>query len=193
MLDWLWRQWVGRPAVDWILALTVTGIHLTAVWITGGGDVLAWPDREQRIAVYTATATVAAVVGSFITAAVTLYAASTGERMRTLRTHPVQGPQFRRNWMSILSATLVVSGLCLLTIILDTKQRDPGGAHWLASVAIALGVARATRLVWLFGKIIIGGDIDLVDAALTPTRPAPTPLPVPPRRPGARGGVPGSS
>ncbi|MEU8993863.1 hypothetical protein AB0C95_03400 [Streptomyces caniferus] len=101
--------------------------------------MLAWPGREQRIAAYTAAATVAAVVGSFITAAVTLYAASTGQRMRTLRTHPVQGPQFRRNWMSILSATLVVSGLCLLVIILDTTQRDPGGAHWLAEVANSPG------------------------------------------------------
>ncbi|WP_338898417.1 hypothetical protein WBG99_24830 [Streptomyces sp. TG1A-60] len=184
MLDWLWRRWVGRPAVDWVLALTVTGVHVAVVQIAGAGDVLAWPDREQRIAAYTATATVAAVVGSFITAAVTLYAASTGQRMRTLRTHPVQGPQFRRNWMSILSATLVISGLCLLAIILDTTQRDPGGTHWLAEVAIALGVARATRLVWLFGKVIAGGDIDLADVALTPSGSPPTPPPVPGRRPG---------
>jgi hypothetical protein len=59
--------------------------------------------------------------------------------------------------MSILSATLVISGLCLLAIILDTTQRDPGGAHWLAEVAMVMGVARATRLVWLFGKVIAGG------------------------------------
>ncbi|MGW0835061.1 hypothetical protein [Streptomyces prunicolor] len=185
VLDWLWRRWVGRPAVDWVLALMVTGSHAVIVRIVGGGDVLAWPGREQRVAAYTATATVAAVVGSFITAAVTLYAASTGQRMRTLRTHPVQGPQFRRNWMSILSATLVISGLCLLAIVLDTTQRDPGGAHWLGELAIALGVARATRLVWLFGKVIAGGDLDLADGALTPSGSAPPVPPVPVRRQGA--------
>lgn len=56
-----------------------------------------------------------------------------------MRTHLVQGLQFRRDWMSILTATLVISGLCLLAIILDTTQRDPGGAHWLAEAATALG------------------------------------------------------
>ncbi|WP_306332889.1 hypothetical protein [Streptomyces sp. KL118A] len=165
---------MGQPTTDWFLALFVTGVHLSAVRITGSGDVLAWPDREQRVAAYTATATVAAVIGSFITAAVTLYAASTGQRMRALRTHPVQGPQFRRNWMSILSATLVTSGLCLLSIILDTTERDPGGAHWLAEVAVTLGAVRSARLVWLFGRVIAGGDVDLADGAVSPSGPTPT-------------------
>ncbi|GGU22433.1 hypothetical protein GCM10010289_49930 [Streptomyces violascens] len=157
-----------------MLAGVVVGLHMAAVRITGAGDVLGWPGREQRIAVYTTTATVVAIIGSFITAAVTLYAAATGPRMRELRTHPRQGPEFRRNWMSILSATLVISGLCLLAVVLDTTGRDPGGVHWLAEGAAALGVARAVRLVWLFGKVIIGNDLDLGDSrdsALPPPEP----------------------
>lgn len=163
MIDRLWRHWVARPGVDWLITALVVGGHLAAVRITGGGDLLGWPGREQRIVVYTTTATVAAIIGSFSTAAVTLYAAATGPRMRALRTDPVQGPQFRRNWTSILSGTLVVSGLCLLAVVLDVTKQDPGGAHWLAEAAAVLGVARAMRLVWLFEKIIAGGDIDLAD------------------------------
>jgi hypothetical protein len=162
-LGWLWVRWVGRPRLDWILALVITGAHLGSVLITGRGDVLAWPNQGQRISVYTATATVAAIVGSFITAAIAQYAASTGQRMRVLRTHPTQGPQFRRNWVSILGATLIVSGLCLLATMLDTTEKDPGGAHWLAEIAIILGVVRATRLMWLFSKVIEAGDRDLAD------------------------------
>ncbi|MEU8912865.1 hypothetical protein [Streptomyces nigrescens] len=180
MLNWLWRRWVGRPVVDLVIAGAAVGLHMAAVRITGAGDVLGWPDREQRIAVYTTTATVVAIIGSFITAAVTLYAAATGPRMRVLRTHPQKGPEFRRNWMSILSATLVVSGLCLLAVVLDNTEHDAVGAHWLAEGAAALGVARAVRLMWLFGKVIIGNDLDLGDTrdpALQPSAPV--------RQPGA--------
>ncbi|MFI0739151.1 hypothetical protein ACH4PU_13825 [Streptomyces sp. NPDC021100] len=165
--------------MDLVIAGAVVGLHMTTVRITGAGDALGWPGREQRIAVYTTTATVVAVIGSFITAAVTLYAAATGPRMRVLRTHPQQGPEFRRNWMSILSATLVVSGLCLLAVVLDITERDSGGVHWLAEVAVALGVVRAVRLMWLFGKIIIGNDLDLGD-----TRDPVSPHPPPARLPG---------
>lgn len=163
---WLVRlhdRWVGRPAWDWFVALGVTGAHACLVTAAGGGDVLAWPLREQRLAIYTTTATVAAIVGGFITAAIAQYAASTGRRMRELRTNPHLGPVFRRNWVSILSATLVIAALCLVATVLDTTERDPGGVHWLAEAAMALGVARATRLVWLFGKVIAAGDDDLAD------------------------------
>nr|WP_240979301.1 hypothetical protein [Streptomyces sp. HNM0574] len=127
----------------------------------GRGDVLVWPDREQRITIYTAIATVAALVGSFVTAAVSHYVAAAGPRMRLLRTHPVQGPQFRRNWRSVLGATLAVSGLCLLAMILDTTDSDRGGVHWLAEFAICLGAVRALRLHWLFGRVIEAADTDL--------------------------------
>lgn len=159
---WDWRvYWVGRPSLDWCCAATVVGGHLAVVLATGRGDVLAWPDHDQRIAVYTAIATVAALVGSFVTAAIAQYAAAAGPRMRFLRTHPVQGVQFRRNWLGVLGATLAVSGLCLLAMALDTTESDPGGVHWLAEIALCLGAVRALRLYWLFGRVIVAADIDL--------------------------------
>ncbi|MBP2061605.1 hypothetical protein [Streptomyces iranensis] len=125
--------------------------------------VLGWPGREQRTTIYTTTATVAALVGSFVTAAIAQYAASTGRRMHELRTNRRLGPQFRRNWVSILSATLTISGLCLLATVLDTTEHDPGGVHWLTEIAIILGAVRSMRLIWLFNKVIEVGDEDLAD------------------------------
>ncbi|UQA97322.1 hypothetical protein [Streptomyces halobius] len=162
-MEWLLERWAGRPRLDWLITLVVTGAHLSVVRVTGSGDILAWPHHEQRIDIYTTTATVAALVGSFITAAVAQYAASNGPRMRALRTHEVQGVQFRRNWVGILSATLVISGLCLMATILDTTESDPGGVHWLVEVAMCLGGVRAVRLLWLFGKVIVAADRDLGD------------------------------
>ncbi|MFD8338155.1 hypothetical protein ACFV42_36730 [Streptomyces solisilvae] len=164
--SWLMRlssRWVGRPRADWIIALVVVGLHAITFAVTGSGDVLGWPGREQRITIYTTTATVAALVGSFVTAAIAQYAASTGRRMHELRTNRRLGPQFRRNWVSVLSATLTISGLCLLATVLDTTERDPGGAHWLAETAVMIGAVRSTRLVWLFNKVIEVGDEDLAD------------------------------
>lgn len=178
LLSRLWIRWLGRPGLDWPIVLVITGSHLGAVLISGGGDVLAWPGREQRITIYTGIATVAALIGSFITAAIAQYASSTGVRMQIMRTNPRSGAQFRRNWVGILGATLVVSGLCLLAAILDTKERDPGGVHWLAETALLLGAVRAIRLVWLFGRVIAAADVDLAD---TPMASPPAPV----RRPGA--------
>lgn len=164
--NWLLRlssRWVGRPHADWIVTIVLVGLHAAVVAGTGSGDVLGWPGGEQRITVYTTTGTVAALVGSFVTAAIAQYAASTGRRMRELRVSRRLGPQFRGNWVSIVSATLTVCGLCLLATILDTTERDPGGVHWLAEVAIVLAAVRSTRLVWLFDKVIEVGDEDLTD------------------------------
>ena len=156
-------RWVGRPRMDWIITLVVVGLHAVAFAVTGSGDVLGWPEREQRITIYTTTATVAALIGSFVTAAIAQYAASTGRRMHELRTNRSLGPQFRRNWVSVLSATLTISGLCLLATVLDTTERDSGGVHWLAETAVVLGAVRSVRLIWLFNKVIEVGDADLAD------------------------------
>ncbi|MEU3046205.1 hypothetical protein ABZ705_06655 [Streptomyces sp. NPDC006984] len=159
----LLNKWRARPGYDWLIVIVVLGLHLAWVRWTNGGDLLGKPGREQRLQVYTAGATVVAVVGSFVTAAVALYAAASGRRMRTLRTAEHLASQFRRNWVSILSATLLIAGVCLLATILDVTKSDPGGVHWMVEAALILGVARAYRLLWLFNAVIMASDRDLGD------------------------------
>jgi len=169
--------WRSRPATDWLVAAALVGGHGLLVALVGRGDILGAPDREQRLEVYTTGATVVALIGSFVTAAIAQYASATGRRMRTLRTAPHLASQFRRNWVSVLSATLLISAVCLLAIILDTTETDPGGVHWAVEGALVLGAARAYRLLWLFNAVIQASDRDLADA----------PRPLPPNSSPPRG------
>ncbi|MBQ1122213.1 hypothetical protein KBY19_19135 [Streptomyces sp. B15] len=117
------------------------------------------------MSVYTTTATVVAITGGFITAAIGQYATAKGRRMRDLRTSRELGHQFRKNWVSVLSATLLIAGVCLLATVLDTSEADPGGARWLVEAAMLLGVARSYRLLRLFNDVILASDRDLADAS----------------------------
>jgi hypothetical protein len=159
----LLNGWRSRPAADWLLTAVVLGGHGLLVALTGRGDILGTPGREQRLEIYTTGATVVALIGSFVTAAIAQYAASTGRRMRVLRTAPHLASQFRRNWVSILSATLLISGICLLAIALDTTETDPSGVHWAVEGALVLGAGRAYRLLWLFNAVVQASDRDLAD------------------------------
>ncbi|MFJ1709525.1 hypothetical protein [Kitasatospora sp. NPDC088346] len=154
-------RWVGHPGTDWAIASLLTSLHFLAVRLSGAGDVLGWPGNGQRLGIYTTTATVVAITGSFVTAAVAQYASGSGRRMRILRTSEALGSQFRRNWVSILSATLAISGICLLASILDTTGRDHGGVHWAVELALLLGIARSYRVLYLFRAVITAGDADL--------------------------------
>ncbi|MDK1473020.1 hypothetical protein QNO07_06195 [Streptomyces sp. 549] len=159
--------WRSRPAADWLLTAVVLGGHGLLVTLTGRGDILGAPEREQRLTIYTTGATVVALVGSFVTAAIAQYASASGRRMRVLRTAPHLASQFRRNWVSVLSATLLISGTCLLATVLDTTETNPEGVHWAVEGALILGAARSYRLLWLFNAVIQASDKDLADLAQT--------------------------
>ncbi|MFI6405255.1 hypothetical protein [Streptomyces sp. NPDC050548] len=158
------NAWRSRPAADWLVTAIVLGGHGLVVALTGRGDVFGAPGREQRIEIYTTGATVVALVGSFVTAAIAQYASATGRRMRVLRTAPQLASQFRRNWVSVLSATLLISAVCLLAIALDTNEKDPRGVHWVVEGALLLAAVRAYRLLWLFNSVIQATDRDLADS-----------------------------
>ena len=160
----LLQRWRSRPAMDWGLTALILGAHGLLVALTGGGDILGAPDRGQRLTIYTTGATVVALVGSFVTAAIAQYASASGRRMRVLRTAPHLASQFRRNWVSVLSATLLIAGVCLLATALDTTETDPGGVHWAVEGVLILGAARAYRLLWLFNAVIQATDRDLADS-----------------------------
>ncbi|GAA3083302.1 hypothetical protein ACFQ0X_21925 [Streptomyces rectiviolaceus] len=155
------------------MAAAVLGGHGLLVALSGCGDIFGAPGREQRLEIYTTGATVVALVGSFVTAAIAQYASATGRRMRVLRTAPHLASQFRRNWVSVLSATLLISATCLLAIVLDTTETDPGGVHWAVEGVLILGAARAYRLLWLFNAVIQATDRDLADSPQsTPQQPS---------------------
>ncbi|MGD6745424.1 hypothetical protein ACOKM3_26760 [Streptomyces sp. BH106] len=159
----LLNKWRSKPSLDWLIVIVFVGAHFAWVQWSGSGDLLGQPKLEQRLEIYTTGATVVAIVGSFVIAAIAQYSTASGQRMRALRAAEHLASQFRRNWVSILSATLVIAGACLLATILDVTEGDGGGVHWLVETALILGSVRALRLVWLFNAVLFASDLDLAD------------------------------
>ncbi|MEV6568390.1 hypothetical protein [Streptomyces kronopolitis] len=159
----IWHSSRERPVADWWMTVVVVGLHFAWVRWAGSGDLLGRPDQEQRLSVYTTGATVVAIVGSFVTAAIAQYAQSSGPRMRALRTTGRLAAQFRRNWVSILSATIIIAGVCLTATVLDVRPKDTWGVHWMVEAALVLGACRAYRLHWLFVTVITYTDRDVQD------------------------------
>ncbi|MGW6641076.1 hypothetical protein [Streptomyces iakyrus] len=169
----LLNAWRSRPTTDWMVTVAILGAHWLLVALTGRGDIFGAAGREQRLQIYTTGATIVALIGSFVTAAIAQYASATGRRMRVLRTAPHLASQFRRNWVSILSATLLISAACLLAIALDTTETDPGGVHWAVEGALLFGAVRAYRLLWLFNAVIQATDRDLAESHQGTTQSSP--------------------
>jgi hypothetical protein len=157
----LWHWSRERPGADWWVTIVLVALHFAWVRWGGGVDWLGRAGRGQRLNVYTTGATVVAIIGSFVTAALAQYVQSSGPRMRALRTTGHLAAQFRRNWVSILSATVLIAGLCLAATALDITAKDPGGVHWVVEAALVLGACRAYRLHWLFVTVLTFTDRDV--------------------------------
>lgn len=157
--------WSELPGIDWlIVALAIGGHFAVSRWVTAP-DVLSGLTADRRKDVYTTAAAVAALVGGFGTAAVAQYASSHGRDMRELRRR--FGASLRKNWSSILTGMLLISGGCLALLIVD-RTRSLGGAGWFAEALLILGTARSVRLVWLFNTLINVSDRDSLEPERSP-------------------------
>jgi hypothetical protein len=121
------------------------------------------PDRRKDI--YATVASVSALVGGFGTAAIAQYATSNGRDMRELRRR--FGGSLRKNWSSILSGMLLISGGCLVLLMTD-RAASARNVAWFAEVLLVLGVARSVRLVWLFNMLIDVSDRDALEPERAP-------------------------
>ncbi|NEW75058.1 hypothetical protein [Streptomyces rhizosphaericus] len=152
-----WRRaynfWSHHPATDFILA----GVAILSAFFWQQQHFLASHDSDQRMSIYATIASVAAIVGGFGTAAISQYATSSGMRMAVLR--QAYGIHLRRNWVSLLTSMLLVSGGCLGVMVGDTGETI-GWPGWVTEWLVFLGVFRALRLVWLFRLLIDVSDFD---------------------------------
>ncbi|MEU6592670.1 hypothetical protein ABZ923_26155 [Streptomyces sp. NPDC046881] len=157
--------WGERPAVDWLMALALLAGHLIYCHAanTDAFFVSITPDRRKDI--YTTAASASALIGGFGTAAISQYATASGRRMLEIRRR--FGASLRRNWGGILSSMLIITGICLLALMLDS-QKNPGLTGWLVEVALLLGTMRAVRLIWLFGMLIDVADQDVTEPRRSP-------------------------
>ncbi|MBW1597744.1 hypothetical protein [Streptomyces sp. JJ38] len=145
--------WGEHPSTDLFVAALAT--LLSALWLNH--HALSEHPAGQRMNIYAAVASVAAIVGGFGAAAISQYASNSGQRMTFLRQR--FGPSLRRNWVSILTSMVSVSGGCLLIMIADSG-RELGWLGWVVQALILLGALRAIRLIWLFRLLIDVADHD---------------------------------
>lgn len=158
--------WSEHPGVDWALVLIVLASHwLSQVAFSHDFSPLADLDRDRRKDIYTTTASVAALVGGFGTAAIAQYVSASGRGILQLRRW--FGEKLRKNWSSILTGMLVISGGCLIGLIMDNSQRG-GVLIWWGEAILFLGFFRSLRLVWLFNLLIRVADRDALDSPRSP-------------------------
>lgn len=157
--------WSETPGLDWLVAVLILVVH-AGWWKAGGMPALfEGPTLDRRKDVYTTTASVAALVGGFATAAIAQYASSRGETIQAMRQR--FGPSLRRNWSSILSSMLGIAGGCIILLLIDRGPK-PGATAWAAEGLLLLGSLRSMRLVWLFNALIGVTDRDAIEPARSP-------------------------
>jgi hypothetical protein len=158
-------RWSETPAIDWLVVVLVLGGHVLVSGWSSESTVLSGLTADRRKDIYTTAASISALVGGFGTAAIAQYASSNGRDMLQLRRR--FGGSLRRNWSSILTGMLLLSGGCLGLLVLD-RGKSAGAVGWLAESFLVLGAARSVRLVWLFNMLINVSDRDAVSPERSP-------------------------
>ncbi|MCA6094034.1 hypothetical protein LE181_17940 [Streptomyces sp. SCA3-4] len=158
--------WSEVPALDWGIVLVVSVVHFViSRWLDGSGSIVDGLTADRRKDTYTTVASISALVGGFGTAAIAQYASSHGAAMQGLRRY--FGHSLRKNWSGVLTGMLLVSGGCLILLIVDSGE-SIGLAGWLAEGLFLFGAVRSIRLVWLFNMLIGVSDRDAVEPERSP-------------------------
>lgn len=140
-----------RPGADWFIAAAIVAAHIALILSTGHGDIVAWPERSQRVTAYVASSTVVAIMAGFATFAITQYWSTEGDRAKQIK--QAKGQLLQRSWLGILLVPGVVAFANVVMVFLDT-QATPGPARFLYEFGMLLAIARFARMVYLFDSIL---------------------------------------
>ena len=152
------NSWSNHPSLDSLLVSVALGGHLLVVYRWDKGNVLAWAESSQRVAIYAAGAGVAALIAGFTGTTIAQYGSSTGPLVRELRMK--FGDEIRRNWVNIVKWLLISALLCILAMALDSKN-SPKGSEWVFESAILVSATKFGRLLFLFNLLLTALDEDL--------------------------------
>lgn len=152
--------WLQRPYLDTILPLALMILHV-ALWHFAGAFLLLEHVKVQsRPSLYSASALVISLTGTFTSLAVGQYLSNKGDRIKALKREfaDVLGS----TWRSIFLGTLASSALLLAAFGLDSRAHPNALGIWLFEAAILLALPRLVRLAVLTSKII---DVSVIDEA----------------------------
>ncbi|MFG2880655.1 hypothetical protein ACGFYU_37545 [Streptomyces sp. NPDC048337] len=163
-------KWAERTWADYLVAVTVIGVHLLIIRESGSGDWLTWIGATQRTDMYAAATGAVSAIGGLSAIAIAIYTTANGERLRAVRQH--RRGELRRTWRSLLQGTALACALTLAAFSLD-RDKDPLSARFIFEYAMVFAALRFGRFVWLFDKIMAVSDADLVEegsSAAVPVR-----------------------
>jgi hypothetical protein len=175
-----------RPALDYLAAGLLVGLHLMLIRKTGSGDVLMWGDREVRKDVYMTFVAFITFVGGFGVLALSTYTAARGPRVGMLRSHA--GRELRRTLLAGLTGPVVTAVVIIAVMSADVRDADKVGLRFVGEAAIFFGLVRLLRLGYVMRALITAHDQDQAAPEFTAS-PAPAPAfpvlpgsPAPPRQ-----------
>jgi hypothetical protein len=188
------NTWLDRPRADFALAALITAVHVVIVLRTGHSDVLGWADNDRRAQLYQTTASTAALVSAFAAITTQQWRGSSGRRAAAVRAND-SSRALRRSLRSALVVPLLIAGVSLVVLALDTTEKDAGGVRFVFAFVFVLGVLVVARLATLFQALDAIDELDqeehqelapAAEVAIPTEEPDAAPPPAAPRRPVSR-------
>lgn len=155
--------WIDRIWLDYVIAAVIVGAHFAAVRTWPWLDILATASAPDRRAVYSATAIVVSLLGSFSAVAIGQLSSAKGVRADALR--EMGGPDLAKNWRSIFRTALLCALVALVALLLDPSVPPvlpanvepplaPVVIRWMFEATLVLAIVRFVRLSALFVEVM---------------------------------------
>lgn len=152
--------WIDHIWLDYVIAAGLLGIHLLGVMAWQWADPLGAASAPDRRAVYSATAIVVSLLGSFSAVAIGQLSSAKGARADALR--EVGGADLAKNWRGIFRTAMLCALVALLALLLDPSlpvsspepELAPIIVRWVFEACLLLAVVRFLRLSALFVEVL---------------------------------------
>jgi predicted Co/Zn/Cd cation transporter (cation efflux family) len=168
--------WIDHLWVDSAVVIVILGAHIMLVILYPVFDVFGHALPGDRRAVYSSTAIVVSLLGSFSGVAIGQLSSAKGSRANALR---AQGANLLAdNWRSIFHAAILSALLAIVALLLDPSVANtsvvPVVVRWVFEAGLIFAVVKFLRLSALFYEIITVASISSAEPEHETRAAAPT-------------------
>ncbi|WP_143459206.1 hypothetical protein [Leifsonia sp. ALI-44-B] len=149
--------WLDHIWTDLVIAGALVTIHLLCVGTWSQVDILGAALPADRRSVYSATAIVVSLLGSFTGIAIGQLSSAKGNRADALRS---QGADIlARNWRSVFRAAMLSALVAIIALLLDPSKSPEGwlpvAVRWAFELTLLIAVVKFVRLSSLFFEVLM--------------------------------------
>ncbi|WP_157036353.1 hypothetical protein [Streptomonospora alba] len=139
--------WSEKTWFDYLLAGFLVIIYGLISQHCSSVDFLSFKDLNQRLAIYSTTASVISIFGGLGAISITVYISASGERWEMIKRN--YHVELHRNWVA-LTAGLGLAALFCVTAQLVDYNKEAGLSQYVFWFGASLAVLRFARLIWIF-------------------------------------------